>query len=776
MKNDALHWVISGSAAIHFVVSGEIWTAGMAAALLAFLLLKKRALSAVLLLVVFACFAVRTEWAEHAHVSSFSGSETVIRGTIEDGAYRDGSLVRFTLRTDTGEMTSLRLRLHDESETQRTSSYSPGRFCTAQGTLTLPSSSSNFYAFDYRQYLKQQHTYWELDISSVEDIQCASGIQSLSYIFKAWRYEGIKRIERMFPENLKGISAALLFGERELLDAEIETDYQTLGLIHLLAVSGLHVGLLCGMVYYLLLHLGLTREKSEWMLLIMLPLYTVLAGAAPSVLRAVCMVAAYILWSKTGRKNVDPFFVLCIAALSFLFLHPYYLYHIGFQLSFLISGSLLLSRNILKRQSRWKAAVIVSMIAQLSGLPIILFHFYEFSFLSLVLNLVFVPFVSILVLPGVLLLFVFSFLPASVFSIVSSPFNMLIGLAHQILGIAGDWSEFTLIAGKPSLFITAALGAAVYFFFFRLDCRGAGKRLIFPVLVMSGVLVFQLLHPYLYPRGYITMLDVGQGDSIVIELPRRQEVYLIDAGGALDFPREEWEIREDPYDPGADIVVPFLKARGITALDKLIVTHGDIDHYGGAYAVMENMKVGEVLYGRGEEFKEAEKQFLRAVRKKGIPVLPAEKGGRWHAGGSSFQVLAPEGGEPPGNERSIVLRAELAKLNWLFTGDLEKEGEEQLLSAYPGLTADILKVGHHGSRTSSSPSFIEKLNLKAALISAGRCNRFGHPHEETLETLAEAGAAVYRTDRGGAVQIVYTEEKIENIRQAATHQPPECEQ
>ncbi|SFP20163.1 DNA internalization-related competence protein ComEC/Rec2 [Salibacterium halotolerans] len=776
MKNDTVWFVLSGAAAVHLIVSQEIWVLGAAACPLVLLLARKRALPAVLLLLLFLLFSLRTVWAEHAHESSLMGKESVIQGTIEEGPHRDGSLVRYTLQMINRERVQVRLMLQEKTEIPVSAAYSPGRICSIQGTLRRPSKASNFHAFDYRQYLKQQHTYWEMKVDSVKDIRCSGSSRTPPHVLKTWRYDGIQHIDTVFPQSLRGIAAALLFGERHLLDADTETDYQSLGLIHLLAVSGLHVGLLSAMLYFLLLKAGMTREKAEWILLILLPIYAVSAGAAPSVLRAVSMVSAFIIWNKTGRKRIDPFFVLCFAALLFLWIHPYYLYHIGFQLSFLISASLLLSRTILSQKSKWKAAVYVSVIAQCAGLPIILYHFFEFSFLSILLNLVFVPFISVIVLPGVILLFVLSFLNTSLFSVAVVPLEVSVSMVHQLLADVGSWNVFTYTSGKPALVVTGMLAAAVYFFFLRLEEKRSYRRLLLPVLFVAGILTFQKVLPYMDSQGRVTMLDVGQGDSFLVELPYRRAVYLIDTGGVPEFPKEEWKKREAPYDPGEDVVVPFLKAEGITKLDKLIITHGDIDHYGGARAVIEDMEVKEVLYGKGGDFKKAESAFLHGIWKRDIPVVPVKQGMAWDEAGGSFQVLAPHGDEPAGNERSIVLQAELGDRKWLFTGDIGREGEEELLSDFPDIEADILKVGHHGSRTSSSPSFIEELGIKAALISAGRCNRFGHPHEETLKTLETAGAQIHQTDEAGAVQISFTKDGIQSLRTALPAAEPNCEE
>ncbi|WP_051302186.1 DNA internalization-related competence protein ComEC/Rec2 [Salibacterium aidingense] len=775
MNKKGIWFVIGAAAAISWSFSTVSWTTFLiAASFFTFAALKKDRKTFFCLLGLSAVFFIRTEWVELTNISSLSGEEREIKGVLHEGPIRDGDKLRFDLKKENGEKIMVSVKLHDFNEIIPASRLSPGISCSVTGSLSLPSAASNFHAFDYRHYLKQHYTHWEMDVFSVNDLQCRKNSFSLYYMLKEWRHAGIQWIDHSFPEELKGVAAALLFGERALLDPDTENHYQSLGLIHLLAVSGLHAGLLSGMIYYMLLRIGLTREKAEWVLLLLLPAYIVLAGAAPSVIRAVSVTMIFIIWRKTGRKTVDPFFVLCLFAVLLLFLQPYYLLHIGFQLSFLISASLLLSRNMLKTNAYWKAAFYVSSIAQLAGLPVVLFHFYEFSLLSILLNLLFIPFVSILVLPGVILLFFLSFLPPFLFSFPAAVLSQITAQAHNLLQIAAGWKIFTLAFGKPSWQITVMLSLTIYYGLYRWDKYGCHVKLLLPLLLTMTVIYAQLQYPYWDNKGYVTVLDVGQGESIVMELPHRKAVYLIDGGGVLPFPKEEWEKRRDPYDPGEKMVMPFLKARGIKALDKVIVTHGDIDHYGGLFAVLEQTNVQAVLYGKGSIFTEEEKRFLQFVDHQNIPIVWSGKGNRWQEGQSKFQVLLPAGGEDPGNDRSIVFKAVLGGTGWLFTGDLEEAGEKKLLDLYPDVKADFLKVGHHGSRTSSTSAFIQQLQPTAAFLSAGVCNRFGHPHQETLQTLEKAGTQVFRTDAGGAVQIVFTEQAVQDIYQAGERTEPNC--
>jgi competence protein ComEC len=261
------------------------------------------------------------------------------------------------------------------------------------------------------------------------------------------------------------------------------------------------------------------------------------------------------------------------------------------------------------------------------------------------------------------------------------------------------------------------------------------------------------------------MIDVGQGDSFLIELPYRKAVYLLDTGGTVSFFNDEWRKRRRSFDVGTDIVVPALKARGISQIDRLILTHGHADHIGGAKAVGKSVRIKKVIYSNGPVEEEYEQRILEYLLDNGASFHFLQEGVSWREGSSEFVVLSPIGTESDLNARSIVLYGVLEQVSFLFTGDLEEEGERRLATAYPTLDVDVLKVGHHGSRTSTTELFLKQLNPKIALISAGRNNQFGHPHEEVTKRLNEQHIPVWRSDLDGAVEIMVKDGKV-NIRKA----------
>lgn len=256
----------------------------------------------------------------------------------------------------------------------------------------------------------------------------------------------------------------------------------------------------------------------------------------------------------------------------------------------------------------------------------------------------------------------------------------------------------------------------------------------------------------------ITFLDVGQGDSIVVEITNKK-VYLIDAGGTFRFPaRESWRERRDPFEVGKDIVLPFLRARGIDRIDRVVMTHGDLDHIGGMAALVPRFSFGEVLVN-GVTPEGIERDVILQFQQKGVPILTGSPGQTWSdAPGVDWAWVSPgQTSKATGNEASVVLQLTAYGKSVLFTGDIEGDGESRV--AQSGLPdVDVLKVAHHGSNTSTSDAFLAAMRPKTAVISVGANNRYGHPSAEVLQRLKKSGSKVFRTDRHGAVTLIITPE------------------
>lgn len=698
-------------------------------------------------------------YVDHTNETALSPSQTHFSGTIASLPELDGDHLTFQLKLRNREKVRVSYYLHNKQQVPGVKYYRYGMTCIFSGKLKQPSGARNFYGFDYRQYLYQQHIHWQLTPDSLSRFSCRSGNYSLYDRLQQWRGLGIRWVETHFPNDMRGMAEALLFGERRDVSENVLDSYQDLGIVHLLAVSGLHVGLVVSALFLLLIRLGVTKERSLELLLLVVPLYIVMTGAAPSAVRAGFM-AMVVLVALRFRRRLHALDGISWVALLMLAVNPYVLFQVGFQLSFLISFTLIVSAPYIQRhyENRLAQLVAISIISQLIALPILLYHFYSISILSLPFNLIFIPFISFFVLPLLFVTFFTSFFVPFLADGLLSILDFAIRLSHGLLVNIDGLQWGMLVFGKPSLAIVFLLYVVIFYGLLKWEAGVERNRLVKPIIALIAICMFQWVAPHLSATGEVTMLDVGQGDSILIELPHRKAVYLIDTGGTLSFGKQEWQKQNHGFEVGKDVVLQELKARGIRKIDRLILTHGDQDHIGGASALLGHVRIKEILYGKGPIEKPSVRQLLTNASHFGIRIIRVGEGMGWKVGDAAFSILNPTGSET-GNSSSIVIAARLGELRWLFTGDLEKEGEHRLVYDYPELKIDVLKAGHHGSKTSTSEDLLRLIHPRLALISVGEHNLYGHPSPEVIDRLQANKVKVLRTDQNGAIRFRYGEGK-----------------
>lgn len=580
---------------------------------------------------------------------------------------------------------------------------------------------------------------------------------------------------RGLREPARGVMRALVLGEGHALDPGAARAYRDTGTIHVLAVSGLHVVLVAAALQGLLLA-GLrriawlarrtdVRRVAAWATMPAIGVYTLFAGAGPSAVRAAVMAAAVLLARSLGRASLGSA-ALAIAGAVQLAVWPEDLDDPGLQLSYVaVLGLFALApavqdrlRAVLvgdpERAGPWRsrlgravaALVAANVAATLVTAPLLALHFGQVAPASLVANLFAVPISSVVLLPLGLGLALLSLVAPA----WAEPLCSLAQAPCDALTIALAW-----IARLPfaQLTVTPPGGLAVFAMIalvLSLAWGGPGTRLLRVGLVAAIALGPPIRSGCVRaadPRVRLTVLDVGQGDASVLELPGGEAV-VVDAGG----------LPGSRVDPGTRVVVPYLRRRGVRKIAALIVSHPHPDHYGGVPAVAQAMPVARV-WQNGQAARGAFGAILTGLRARGVPDRgPGSLCGRpSRLGPVVLQVLAPCPGPPPdagANDASLVVKVTHGRVRMLLLGDIEEEGEAALLRGGAALAADLVKIPHHGSKTSSGSGLVAATRPRWAVVSVGAWNRFRHPADDVLARWSASGARVLRTDVHGGVRLV----------------------
>lgn len=694
------------------------------------------------------------------------------RGYLEMPLVRDGDVARlfYTVkeiqkgdgswqRLSVNERVAIRVKLDAEEEAERVEKWRHNSEITASLKLSTPPAARNPYAFDYKRYLQWQGVY-AVGKTSFSDVRLLSENTSVWGQFQQWQADAAARVESLFTnEKTAGYMKSLLLGVREDVSPEWSDMYAELGLTHVLAISGLHVTLVSSMFMWLLERMGVKRNLALLVTILFLVGYVLLVGASASAVRSGLM-GGVGLACQAWNRRLDGREVWAGALILMLLVDPYQLWNVGFQLSFAVTLGLIIfvpySLHVRTRLPAWlRVLLAVTTTAQVVSFPFLIYHFHQFSFLSWGVNLIVTPILSSIVLPLGYMALLFSLAHPALASLPVWLSTNLLEWVHTPLFALLDWKIPYTHWPHPTwswLFVYTVFLISLPILWNRGYHR---KRDIHFALMLFVVLLVAARQPFSgEDEVKITFLDVGQGDSIIVEVGQ-QKVYLLDAGGNPAWTdREPWREKKDPFEVGEDVVLPFLRARGITHVDRVVLTHGDADHIGGMPSLLKRLTFGGVLVNPPKEDGK-ERELVRQFESMGVPVWTGRPGQEWtDMPGVEWKWLHPgQSSELLGNDASVVLQLTAFGKTVLFTGDIETAGEEQLLAN--GLPViDVLKVAHHGSKTSSTADFLAAIQPKYAVISVGQDNRYGHPAAEVLERLEKSVEALYRTDHHGAVTLV----------------------
>ena len=649
----------------------------------------------------------------------------------------NGDSLSFRGKTD-GRTFQVYYKLQSEEEKEQFQALKDLHEIELEGKLSEPEGQRNFGGFDYQAYLKTQGIYQTLTIKSIQSMKQVRS-WDIGENLSSLRRKAVVWIKMHFPDPMRNYMTGLLFGHLDTDFEEMNELYSSLGIIHLFALSGMQVGFFMDAFKKLLLRLGLTQEKLKWLTYPFSLIYAGLTGFSASVIRSLLQK----LLAQHGVKGLDNF---ALTVLVLFIIMPNFFLTAGGVLSCAYAFILTMTS---KEGEGLKAVARESLVISLGILPILSFYFAEFQPWSILLTFVFSFLFDVVFLPLLSILFILSFIyPVTQFNFVFEWLENIIRLVSQL-------ASRPLVFGQPNAWLLILLLVSLSLLY---DMRRNIKRLAGFSLFIVG-LFFLTKHPL---ENEITMLDVGQGESIFLR-DMTGKTILIDVGGKAESDKkiEAWQEKSTTSNAQRTLI-PYLESRGVDKIDQLILTNTDKEHIGDLLEVTKAFHVGEILVSKGSL---TQKEFVAELQATQTKVRSVAAGENFPIFGSYLEVLSPRQIGDGDRDDSLVLYGILLDKHFLFTGNLKEKGEKELLKQYPTLEVDVLKVGQHGSKISSSPAFLEKLKPEITLISVGKNNRAKLPHQETLARLESIKSKIYRTDQQGAIRLKgWNSWRIESVR------------
>lgn len=586
----------------------------------------------------------------------------------------------------------------------------------------IEDSYHNFNSFSKKKQQKRKHIFYQVTPESIRLLNQ----DSLYFGIKEKLYTLIERFEKTSP-YLK----TFLLGDATFISSDVKKAYQTIGVSHLFALSGMHISFLMGGFYHLLRKGKRSEKACFYITLILLVIYLLLVRISPSILRASLFFLLFGI-NKHHDLHIAPFHILLLILSIHFLLNPFVYEEIGFLYSFSISASLVLFRKKLEKGNFFFKLLKTSSFSFFVSLPITLFYQYQVNFLTVFFNIVLVPFVSMLLFP-------LSFLVV-LFPPLETIYQFFLFLLEQSAIFFSHLSFFTFPCLKMPCFLYL-----FYFCFFYLCLFKRTFFCLYFLVLFSHLFLF----PYLKPDT-LTMIDVGQGDCFLFE--SKGKALLLDTGG-------KEEVGQNRKQNASDLL-QNLKARGIRRIS-IVLSHGDLDHAGNALVLVKEMQVDRITTNLGKMNTTEKQLYKESVRRK-IPFQKVNKEASFSLGNFTFLQLNKAFQEE--NDSSAVYFIMHEDKKMLFMGDASKKTEEFLLNEYDLPNLSLLKIGHHGSKTSTTNQFLESFSCDFALISSGRDNKFHHPSPVVIERLHKKNIQIFNTQETGSVRITFPSFKIETAR------------
>lgn len=611
-----------------------------------------------------------------------------------------------------------------------------GDIVKIKGKYVKPQGQRNYKGFDYSSYLKSKKIFGSIRADKAEKVGVNNSIY-FKYLGQVYKLKStiIVRIENNIDNTNSQVLNAVLVGDKTSLEKEIKDSFRISNLSHMLAISGAHFGFLIMFCTFVIKRLKFKRF-GQAITITLIIFFMTLTGMTPSVVRAGIMAIISILSSILKRKT-DIYTSLAVALFIQIINNPYVIFDVGLQLSFGgVVGISLFTKPIEEKLNRIKELKINSSLAVTLGANIIIMPIMMYQFSTISLSFVISNLIAGSLLGAIMILgFVSVILNIKPLYFV---LNLLVSLFSKIADICSKLPLSLIYVKTPSLIQIFLIYFIIFLFYLILIERlnlFSIKQLFISLLIIIFILNYRIPNNNLI----IHFIDVGQGDSCLIL--HKGYVIMIDGGGSTD----------SKYDIGENTLLPYLLDRKITKIDYLIVSHFDSDHAQGFIYVLKHLKIKNAILPVQAINSNLYQNFISICQAKKINVIYLRRGDLFNIGYLKFETLHPSNkfiSENAMNNNSLVLRLDFFNTSILFTGDIEAIAEQELVHKCKSkLDVDILKVGHHGSNTSTSESFLEAVSPKIALIGVGLDNKFGHPGEEVIKRLEERKVSIFRTDK-----------------------------
>ena len=724
---------------------------------------------------------------------NIQGTIKVIGTIISNPIEKDNSItykLKIEKINNNNSYKNTNLKLYVKKEKNK-KTYKYGDKIALIGEFEEPEVQRNTGGFDYKKYLKTQNIYGIIKANEIKLIK-KNNVNLMNILINKIANKVEENANALLPREEASILIGILIGNKEYLEEETIQAFQKSNLSHMLAVSGAHASYVVMAIGFIITKTKISKKMGKIITILLLLFFMLLTGKTPSVTRA-CIMSIYMIMASLFHKRATIISSMSISILFLIIYNPYCVLDIGLQLSYGGTIGIIVIYNMLKNglimkeklipietkilnTSKIKEILLLSISANIIIIPITLYHFNTLSLTFLISNIFASPLLGIIIILGFISISIsFTFFPLA--KVISIPLGMVIKIFYKIATNVGNlpFSQIYVPTPKISTIIIYYIIIAITIFYYKLNNKSQKrkiektilknikkitlKKIFLTIFIIS--IIFSLYRQI--PKNLnIYFIDVGQGDSTLIVTPRNKTI-LIDGGGSTD---------NKAYDIGKNTLIPYLLDRGIIKLDYIMISHFDADHATGAIPILGKIDVSNIILTKQLEENDIYRQILSISKEKKIRLIYVKEGDVLKIGGIKISIIHPENKlmiNNPMNNNSIVCKIEYNSFSMLLTGDIEKEAEELILKKNKDLKADILKIAHHGSKSSTTEVFLRAVNPKIALIGVGKNNNFGHPSNDVIQRLKENGARIYRTDENGEISIrVNKKGKITKIQKCIT--------